>query len=134
MRGAFMLLTRENDYAIRMLRSMRDGEKHTVKEICQAEEIPEAFAYKILKKLRRAGLIEVGRGASGGCRLKQPLEELNLYDVVTAVDEEPLIMPCLRESCSRNSGGSRCRVHTELAKIQGVLMKELRARKLSDLF
>lgn len=129
-----MLLTRENDYAIRMLRSLRDGGKHTVKDICCEEEIPEAFAYKILKKLRKAGLVEVVRGVSGGCRMNKPLEELNLYDVVTAVDEEPLIMPCLRESCSRNTGGSRCRVHGELAKIQNVLRKELQARKLSELF
>lgn len=47
-----MLLTRENDYAIRMLRAMKDGEKHTMKDICQEEEIPEAFAYKIVRKLQ----------------------------------------------------------------------------------
>ena len=42
-----MLLTRENDYAIRMLRAMKDGEKHTMKDICQEEEIPEALQDKI---------------------------------------------------------------------------------------
>lgn len=82
-----MLLTRENDYAIRMMRSMKDGAKHTVKDMCREEEIPEAFAYKILRKLQDAGLVGVERGASGGCYLKKPLEEMDLYDVVTAVDE-----------------------------------------------
>lgn len=129
-----MLLTRENDYAIRMMRSLRDGGKHTVKDICQEEEIPEAFAYKILRKLQKAGLAEVERGASGGCRIKKPLSELTLYDVVTAVDEEPLIMPCLRQKCSRNTGGSICKVHGELAKIQRVLMQELKERNLAELF
>lgn len=129
-----MLLTRENDYAIRMMRSMKDGEKHTIKDICREEEIPEAFAYKILRKLQGAGLVTVERGAAGGCRIGKSLEELDLYDVVTAVDEEPLIMTCLREKCSRNSAGSACKVHGELVKIQQVLVEELKARKLVDLF
>lgn len=129
-----MLLTRENDYAIRMMRSMKDGAKHTVKDMCREEEIPEAFAYKILRKLQDAGLVEVERGASGGCYLKKPLEEMDLYDVVTAVDEEPLIMTCLRETCSRNTKAGGCRVHGELVKIQKVLVEELKERRLSDLF
>lgn len=129
-----MLLTKENDYAIRMMRSMKDGEKHTIKDICQEEEVPEAFAYKILRKLQKAGLVEVVRGVSGGCRIKKPLYELTLYDVVTAVDEEPLIMPCLRKNCSRNTKGTVCKVHGELAKIQKVLMQELKERNLAELF
>jgi len=129
-----MLLTRENDYAIRMLRALKDGEKHTMKDICQEEEIPEAFAYKIVRKLQKAGIVEVERGASGGCRVGGDLSELTLYDVVTAVDEEPVIMPCLRKSCSRNTGGSTCKVHVELAEIQKALVRELKARTLSDLF
>ena len=129
-----MLLTRENDYAIRMIRAIRDGGKHTIKDICSSEEIPEAFAYKILRKLHKAGIVEVERGAAGGCRMRTALEELTLYDIVTAVDDEPLIMPCLRQSCSRNAEGRICKVHGELAKIQQVLMRELRARRLSELF
>ncbi len=129
-----MLLTRENDYAIRMIRAIRDGGKHTIKDICSSEEIPEAFAYKILRKLHKAGIVEVERGAAGGCRMRTALEELTLYDIVTAVDDEPLIMPCLRQSCSRNAEGRICKVHGELAKIQQVLMRELRSRRLSELF
>lgn len=129
-----MLLTREDDYAIRMMRSMKDREKHTVKNICKDEEIPAAFAYKILRKLQKAGLVEVERGVSGGCRIQKELSTLTLYDVVAAVDGEPLIMPCLQENCSRNLEGRSCRVHEAMAEIQQVLMQELRERHLSELF
>ena len=124
-----MLLTRENDYAIRILRSLKDKEKHTVKDICQAE----AFAYKIIRKLQNAGFVAVERGAAGGCRLGTDLKSLTLYDVVTAVDAEPLIMPCMRQTCSRNAGDA-CKVHAELMKIQKVLIEELKSRRLFDLF
>lgn len=130
-----MLLTKENDYAIRIARSLRDGEKHTVKEICLDEEVPEAFAYKIIRKLQKAHILEVLRGANGGCRLKGNLNNLTLYDLLAAVDEEaPLIMPCLKESCNRNEGGNTCKVHGEMVRIQAVLLKELKNSPLSELF
>lgn len=129
-----MLLTKEDDYAIRVMRSIKDGGKHTVGDICQEEEIPSAFAYKIVRKLQKAGLVGVERGAFGGCRLRKELSAITLYDVLTAVDDEPLIIPCLRESCNRNPGSKPCEVHGEMIKIQEVLMRELKARKLSKLF
>lgn len=130
-----MLLTRENDYAIRIARSLRDGEKHTVKEICLNEEVPEAFAYKIIRKLQKANILEVLRGVNGGCRLREDLNNLTLCDVLAAVDQEPpLIMPCLKESCSRNEGDKICKVHGEMVRIQAVLLKELKTSPLSELF
>lgn len=129
-----MLLTRENDYAIRITRSLRDGKKHTVKDICSMEEVPEAFAYKIIRKLQRADILKVDRGVRGGCRLGQNLNDLTIFDVVSAVDEGPVIIPCLKEPCSRNEGENSCNVHVEMARIQTVLTQELKSMHLSDLF
>ena len=42
-----MLLTRETDYALRVLRSLLDGEQRAVGEISQQQMIPQQFAYKI---------------------------------------------------------------------------------------
>ena len=129
-----MLITKEADYAIRIMRSLKDKEKHTVKDIFQAEEVPESFAYKIIGKLQRAGYFIAERGVAGGCRLAVELKALTLYDVVTAVDEEPMITPCMSQSCSRNEGGDACRVHAELKKVQKVLVDALKSTTLYDLF
>ena len=56
------MITRETDYAIRLLRTLRDRERHTVAEAAERELVPQPFAYKILKKLSKAGLVEVLRG------------------------------------------------------------------------
>ena len=45
-----MVITRETDYALRILRSLLDGELHTVGSIAQEELLPQPFAYKIIKK------------------------------------------------------------------------------------
>ena len=46
-----MLITRETDYALRVLRALSDGEQHTAGEISSTQLVPKQFAYKIIKKL-----------------------------------------------------------------------------------
>ena len=40
-----MIMTRESDYAVRILRALAGGEKLHVGRICEAELVPEQFAY-----------------------------------------------------------------------------------------
>ena len=49
------MITRETDYALRLLRTLRDGERRTAAEAAERELVPQSFAHKILKKLARAG-------------------------------------------------------------------------------
>ena len=46
-----MIITKETDYALRILRVLMDGEKHSVAEMSETELIPNQFAYQILRKL-----------------------------------------------------------------------------------
>ena len=48
-----MIITKETDYALRILRVLLDGEKHSVAEMSETELIPNQFAYQILRKPRR---------------------------------------------------------------------------------
>ena len=51
--GTTLVITRETDYALRILRALLDGELHAAGEIDQTELLPQAFAYKLLKKLEK---------------------------------------------------------------------------------
>ena len=62
-----MIITRETDYAIRILRSLADLQLKNIREISDEQLVPRQFAYKISKKLERAGFIEIIRGAHGIC-------------------------------------------------------------------
>ncbi len=62
-----MIITKETDYALRILRVLLDGEKHSVAEMSETELIPNQFAYQILRKLSAGNLVRVSRGALGGC-------------------------------------------------------------------
>lgn len=123
-----MLITRETDYAIRTIRALSALKLLTVKQICDQESIPIQFAYKILKKLSKAGIVEIIRGASGGYLLAADLDKLTLYDVIMVTGENVDINECLAPgyNCINNSGEKECCIHSELMRIQKILDEELK--------
>ena len=130
-----MFLTRECDYAIRVVRDLANQEMKPVKTICERENIPHPFAYKILKKLEHAGIVNSFRGAVGGYQLAKAPESITLFDIVNAVDDNLLINECPKEGyeCTRYSGGRACGVHRELMRIQNILSKALYEKTMDKL-
>lgn len=57
--------------------------------------VPQPFAYKIVKKLSAAGMVQVSRGAEGGCRLTADLTQTTLYDLLRAMEEDSNISSCM---------------------------------------
>jgi len=91
------MITREADYAIRCILymcSMKE-ELANVKVIAEPMGIPQSFLAKILQKLLKAGIVESIRGAGGGFRLKKKPSEINLYDVVVAIDGTMSLNRCV---------------------------------------
>ncbi len=129
------MITRETDYALRLLRSLTDEEIHPVTEIAEKELVPQAFSYKILKKLSKAGYVQILRGADGGCRLAADLQKINLYDLMIAMGDNCGINRCMDSSyqCPWREKHEICEVHCKLAKIQEVITTELQAHSLHEL-
>ena len=129
-----MLITRETDYALRILQNLMDGEKRSVGDISQKELIPQQFAYKIAKKLAKAGFIQITRGVDGGCRLDKDLAEISLYDLITVIEGGYEVNACMDPdfSCTRRQSGG-CSVHPQLMAIQKTLTDQLRSYTLESL-
>ena len=131
-----LLITRETDYAMRILRALSGGGRHTMKSLCQTEEVPQQFAYKIIRKLAKAGLVENIRGGNGGCQLKADLTQVSLYDLLNAMGEKVELIACMEAGyrCSwAVCRGERCRIHGQLAKLQARWNQELREQTLYNL-
>ncbi|MCL2839487.1 MAG: Rrf2 family transcriptional regulator [Defluviitaleaceae bacterium] len=127
-----MLLTKECDYGLRIIRTLGDGHKRTVQTICDKEHVPHKYAYKILKKLQHAGLVQNKRGPDGGYFLIKPLNTFTIYDVVSAVNESLFVFECLRDGaiCPINNDDKPCIIHGELNRIQNVLMDEMKSKTM----
>lgn len=128
-----MIITKRSDYALRVCRALKDGKTHSVREICEAEDIPKAFAYKIIRELEQSGIVNSERGKEGGYYLNRKLEDLTVYDIVSVTEEDLAIVHCMKEDCGRNTDDIPCRMHVELERIQQMLEKELRDKPISDI-
>jgi Rrf2 family protein len=77
------------DYALRAVAELAaaEGEGHVKGEaISRAQGIPLKFLENILLELRHAGLVQSQRGAEGGYWLARPAAEINLAEVIRAVE------------------------------------------------
>lgn len=129
-----MLMTREMDYALRILRALYQKEQLSAASIAQQETMPKAITLKILKRLHAAGLVASRRGPSGGYRLASR-EPLYLWDVFRALGEPPLVNRCQQTGyhCENFPEGG-CGLCRELSRIQSALDRELQQTPLHTMF
>ena len=128
-----MILTKETDYALRILRILSEKERCTAGEIAQKEAVPQQFAYKILKKLEKSGYIAVTRGKEGGFSLQIDLREKSLHDLVSDLDSDTYLIGCMkpRYLCDwTKQREETCKVHIQLKKIQDFIDEELKSHIL----
>jgi Rrf2 family protein len=132
-----VFVTKEADYAVRIIRELSKAGRENVRNICNSEQIPHQYAYKILKKLEKGGLVKGYRGVDGGYALIGDVRAITLFDVITAVDGELLLSECLGHGTDcpmKGEGKRRCGVHREFARIQALIMKHLKEKPLADVF
>ena len=132
-----MLLTREADYALRLMRCLGErGEKTDAQALATQACIPFRFALKILRKLSMAELVRSKLGAGGGYYLARSPDEITLYDVLTGIGEGPDWNRCTDEEgyiCEYRDAEDGCRgcaVHMMLVQEKQHFEDTLRATPL----
>ena len=130
-----MLLTREMDYALRILRALDQEAQLSAAAIAQREHIPKAITLKILTRLHAAGLVSSRRGPSGGYLLERSCEELRLWDLFHALGEDLYLNRCQQPGyrCENRPEGD-CGLCKELSRVQAVLDEELKRTPLRAMF
>jgi Rrf2 family nitric oxide-sensitive transcriptional repressor len=116
-----MRLTAMTDYSLRLLMHLgqHPDRLSTIAEIAQTYGVSEAHLMKITHHLGLSGFIETVRGRGGGMRLSRPAREINLGDVVRAVEPDFALVECF-------STGSACTL-TGRCRLTGVLHDSLMA-------
>jgi Rrf2 family protein len=88
-----MHVTAKADYAVRAVVELAGSGQNSprkVDEVAQAQSIPVSFLENILTQLRSSGIVRSQRGPEGGYWLAKPAEEVNLAQIIRAV-EGPLV-------------------------------------------
>ena len=108
----------------------------SISEIADMEKLSVPYVSKLLSILRKADLVIAARGRSGGFSIARPPAEIDMYEVITALDG-PIINP---DHCSNNAGADdqcvhmdNCSVHDILGGLSGLVRHFLSRTTLEDL-
>ena len=124
-----MLITREMDYAVRVVRALKGNTKISATEIAKKEHLPQAITYKVLNSLLKSKLVGSMRGVNGGYYLKCDLTCTTLYDICVALGEDMSITECIRDGYDC----VKCILNREFNRIQNSLNRELQLTTLDKL-
>lgn len=106
--------------------------KVSLKEIAAGTDSPVAFTAKILQILSREGLLISTKGPSGGFILAESPANMNLAQIVSAIDGDGVFVGCGLglETCDENKP---CPVHHKFAVVRDELTLMLNGTTLAEL-
>lgn len=93
-----MLLSKSCEYGIRAtlyLATLKKDGYVSIREISEELDISFHFLTKIFQKLTQVGILESFRGPNGGVMLAKPPSQINLLDLVVAIDGPDLFRECV---------------------------------------
>jgi Rrf2 family iron-sulfur cluster assembly transcriptional regulator len=130
-----MHLTREGDYAIRVLVDLAGrprGDIVRTEDLTVSTGVPRAYLAKIVQALARAHLVFTRQGPGGGVSLGEDPAGITLRQMVEAIEGPLHLNRCTVRAgeCPRDAF---CAVHPVWARIQAVLIRELEGVRLKDL-
>lgn len=133
-----MRLTAQEEYGLRCLLQVARGQEEsmTTPEIAEREGLSEAHVHKLMRLLRRAGLVTSVRGRKGGYQLARPAEHINVGAALASLGGRLYSAGFCGQhagsehTCVRNAD---CSIRTLWMAIDQAVQRALQKTQLSDL-
>ena len=129
-----MLLSQSAKYALRaaIFLAENGGGPHLSRDIAEALEVPAQYLAKILQDLARSGLLISAKGRGGGFRLALRPSQIELFQVVRAIEGEHYGEGCALglPDCSEEAP---CALHVAWKRLRGDFLAMLQNTHLSEL-
>jgi Rrf2 family protein len=125
--------TKRTDYAIRACLHLVDAGAAPVssRRIAQEMDIPNQFLPQVLGDLARAGIVESTAGKLGGYQLKRDAADLDLIEIIEAVEGPSRSEHCVLEQ--RGCDAARpCALHPVWSAAQSAFIHVLATTSLAD--
>ncbi len=104
----------------------------SIKSISNSEELSPIFLEQIFTKLKKAGITESVRGASGGFWISRELNEISVLDVLEAVEEGVILAPCTSgdATCGRSAD---CAISAFWSDTEELIREQLRSQTIQTI-
>jgi Rrf2 family cysteine metabolism transcriptional repressor len=131
------------EYGVRLMIELGrhdGGDAVSLKAIAEAENLPLAYLEQVVAQLKAAQLVVSSRGAHGGYRLARPAKEIDMAQVVTALEGQIAPMDCFGGDAARHVAcshevdhGHGCATKLLWTRVQGGVLKALQKTTLDEL-
>jgi Rrf2 family protein len=137
-----MLFSTKAEYGVRLMIELgrtADGAPVSLGSVADSELLPLSYLEHLVAKLRDAGLVTSTRGAHGGYQLARPPEEIDMLEVVQALEGPIAPMECFHEQregkvlCSHETDDGSCATKVLWTRVQGGVTKALAGTTLAEL-
>jgi Rrf2 family protein len=121
------------EYALRAVLSLSrtpDGAQ-TARQIATTMKVPPSYLAKVLQSLAKARLVRSTRGLHGGFRLVKRPEEINLLEVVNAVQPFQRIHTCPLDVKAHST--QLCPLHNRLDRALSMVEEAFRSTTVAEL-
>ncbi|HNV95816.1 MAG TPA: Rrf2 family transcriptional regulator [Bacteroidales bacterium] len=126
-------------YALRYLAFKKDKGPVLIKEIVEAEFLPQKFIEAILVDLKNAGFVNSKKGKNGGYYLIKEPKDINFADIIRIFDGAIALLPCATykyyEKCTKCNNDDDCGLRNVVKEIRDktvAIMKELTLQDVID--
>lgn len=128
-------ITKLTDYGIVLLAQLanqREGGSQNARAMAEATSLPLPAVSKILKSLAQGGLLISQRGAKGGYTLSRRPEEINVAEIIDALEGPIALMECSvgPGHCEQEIS---CQVRDPWQRINEAILETLRHVTLREL-
>lgn len=98
-----MIFTTKGRYGLRAMVDLAlyaGSEPASISSIAARQDISEGYLEQLIARLKSAGLVESVRGVGGGYRLARSAEDINVYEILSALEGglHPIDCPEVDES------------------------------------
>lgn len=85
-----MQITNKAKYGIRIMLyiALESGNTLTVQDVFIREDVSKRYLEQIFAELKKQGLVMSIKGKNGGYYIHKPLKEINVYDIIYALEGE----------------------------------------------
>jgi Rrf2 family transcriptional regulator, cysteine metabolism repressor len=138
-----MLFSTRAEYGVRLMVELgrQDAQRPVaLATVAESENLPLSYLEHLVAKLRKADLVESQRGAHGGYRLARPASEIEMLEVVQALEGMIAPMECFQTDpegkvfCSHETDGDHaCATKLLWTRVQGGVTKALAGTTLAEL-
>lgn len=101
--------------------------------LAQQQGISESYLEQLVASLKKAGLVTASRGAQGGYSLSRPPEEINVGQVIRALEGSTDVMNCVSSESVTCANACNCSARPLWLKLQQRIDEVLDTTTLADM-